>query len=170
MARLDKKREAERFEYLAEGNYKQARKRVAVDLLIRDRAGRSLLVNPTYKDFWDIPGGMAEANESLAATARRELREELGLLVDVGRLLVVDWVGPHGPWDDQLVFIFDGGVLDAGTIERIRIHDRELEEFAFLGHDDSRDRLRPDMWTLLWSAHECLENGTTQYLENHLPL
>ncbi|MGX7828983.1 hypothetical protein ACTG9Q_28240 [Actinokineospora sp. 24-640] len=35
-----------RFAYLAEGNAKQARKRVAADLLIRDEAGRVLLVNP----------------------------------------------------------------------------------------------------------------------------
>jgi hypothetical protein len=29
-------------------------------------------------------------------------------------LLVVDWVAaPHGPWDDQIAFIFDGGTLDA---------------------------------------------------------
>jgi hypothetical protein len=26
---------------------------------------------------------------------------------------VVDWVPPHGPWDDQLAFIFDGGTLSA---------------------------------------------------------
>ena len=49
-----------RFAYLAEGNAKQARKRVAADLLIRDEAGHVLLVNPTYKDNWDLPGGMVE--------------------------------------------------------------------------------------------------------------
>ena len=37
-----------RFAYLAEGNAKQARKRVAADVLILDRASRVLLVDPTY--------------------------------------------------------------------------------------------------------------------------
>ncbi|WP_245627708.1 hypothetical protein [Actinomadura oligospora] len=37
-----------RFAYLAEGNARQARKRVAADVLVRDEAGRILLVNPTY--------------------------------------------------------------------------------------------------------------------------
>ena len=40
---------------------------------------RVLLVNPNYKPDWDLPGGMAEANEPPIDAARRELREELGL-------------------------------------------------------------------------------------------
>ncbi|HUR02170.1 MAG TPA: NUDIX hydrolase, partial [Nonomuraea sp.] len=47
--------------HLAEGNARQARKRVGVDALIRDHHGRVLLVDPTYKPDWDVPGGMAEA-------------------------------------------------------------------------------------------------------------
>jgi ADP-ribose pyrophosphatase YjhB (NUDIX family) len=64
---------SDHWEHLAEGNARQARKRVAADMLIRDEAGRVLLVNPTYKDFWDLPGGMAEANEPPRAAAEREL-------------------------------------------------------------------------------------------------
>ncbi|MGH3806638.1 MAG: NUDIX domain-containing protein, partial [Pseudonocardiaceae bacterium] len=54
-----------RFSWLAEGNAKQARKRVAAKAVMRDRVGRILLVNPTYKEYWDLPGGMVEANEPL---------------------------------------------------------------------------------------------------------
>jgi hypothetical protein len=35
-----------------------------------------------------------------------------GLDVGLRDVLCVDWV-PHGPWDDQLSLIFDGGTLDA---------------------------------------------------------
>ncbi len=49
--------------YLAEGNAKQPRKRVSADVILRDHAGRILLVDPQYKPDWDTPGGMAEANE-----------------------------------------------------------------------------------------------------------
>jgi ADP-ribose pyrophosphatase YjhB (NUDIX family) len=89
-------------QWLAEGNATQARKRVAADVLIRDMAGRILLVNPTYKPGWDLSGGMAEANEPPHEAAVRELREELGLDVVPRGLLVVDWVPPHGPWGDSL--------------------------------------------------------------------
>jgi ADP-ribose pyrophosphatase YjhB (NUDIX family) len=43
--------------YLAEGDAKQARKRVSVDVLLRDQRGRILLVDPQYKPDWNIPGG-----------------------------------------------------------------------------------------------------------------
>ncbi|MFF3817466.1 NUDIX domain-containing protein [Streptomyces bluensis] len=78
--------------YLAEGNATQARKRVAADVLLRDSSGRVLLVNPTYKPGWDLPGGMAEANEPPEVTVVRELREELGLEVVV-RSQVRSWRG-----------------------------------------------------------------------------
>ena len=118
--------------YLAEGNATQARKRVSADVLLRDEAGRVLLVKPTYKPGWDLPGGMAEANEAPDDAARRELKEELGLDVTLHGLLVVDWVPPHGPWDDQLAFIFDGGVLYAGQTTALRPRDGELSTTAFV--------------------------------------
>nr|BFE37822.1 hypothetical protein GCM10010200_100730 [Actinomadura rugatobispora] len=46
-----------------------------------------------------------------ADTVQRELEEEFGIEVQLERLLCVDWVPPHTPWDDSLMFIFDGGVL-----------------------------------------------------------
>ena len=79
--------------YLAEGNAKQARKRVSADVILRDAHGRILLVDPKYKPDWDLPGGMAEANEPPANAVRRELREELGLDLQIGDLLCV--TGSH---------------------------------------------------------------------------
>ena len=107
------------FAHLAEGNARQARKRVAADVLIRDEAGRVLLVDPTYKEGWDLPGGMVEANEAPQAGALRELGEELSLTRVIGRPLVVEWVGAHGPWDDQIVFVFDGGVMSPDDVDGI---------------------------------------------------
>ena len=36
------------------------RKRVSAGALFRDAAGRILVVEPTYKDSWEIPGGIVE--------------------------------------------------------------------------------------------------------------
>ncbi len=108
-------------------------------MVIRDQAGRILLVNPTYKEYWDLPGGMVEANEPPRVAAEREIVEELGFLVKIDQLLGIDWVGPHGPWDDQLVFTFDGGVLAAAAVKELRITDSEISEFDFfLAFDASR--------------------------------
>jgi 8-oxo-dGTP diphosphatase len=59
--------------YRAEDDAKQARKRVSADMILRDGQGRILLADPEYKPDWDLPGGMAEANEPPADAVRREL-------------------------------------------------------------------------------------------------
>ncbi|WP_240669700.1 NUDIX domain-containing protein [Actinoplanes solisilvae] len=66
---------------------------------------------PTYKDYWEVPGGSVEADESPYATVVRELKEELGIAVQPGRLLVTDWVPPR-PGSDRG---FDDGVRRRGS-------------------------------------------------------
>ncbi|GAA0436026.1 NUDIX hydrolase [Streptomyces luteireticuli] len=150
--------------YLAEGNAKQARKRVGADVLLRNAAGEFLLVEPTYKPGWDLPGGMVEANEAPDLAAARELREELNLTVEVQGLLVVDWVAPHGPWDDQLAFIFDGGVLDEETAGSLRPSDEELSQLAFFPADPAQRLLNPRLSRRFVAALAALEDGVPRYL------
>lgn len=150
--------------HLAEGNRTQARKRVSADLLLRDEAGRVLVVDPVYKPGWDLPGGMAEANESPADAARREVGEELGITPAVGRLLVVDWVAPHGPWDDLLAFVFDGGVLGAAETSAIALGDGELRAYDFVRPAEAAALLRDHVRRRLERAVGCLADGTAAYL------
>jgi 8-oxo-dGTP diphosphatase len=56
-----------------------------------------LLIHRTYEgvDNWVLPGGTPRAGESMAACARREVREETGLLVDPSRVaFVLEVIGP----------------------------------------------------------------------------
>jgi 8-oxo-dGTP diphosphatase len=152
--------------YLAEGNAKQPRKRVSADVVLRDHAGRILLVDPKYKPDWDTPGGMAEANEPPHLAVLRELEEELGLAVHVGALLVVDWVSPHGPWDDLLAFIFDGGELSDEQIAGLRLRDDELAAFELCTQEQAQQRLRPYVWRRVVVALEVLKTGRVQYLQD----
>lgn len=68
------------------------RKNVAAGALIRDEHARILFVVPTYKPFLDIPGGLAEDNESPRAAGDREICEELGISLGLGasRFLSLD--------------------------------------------------------------------------------
>ncbi len=44
--------------------------------------GKNLMVKHTYgRENWELPGGVAEFNESIVETALREAREEMGLQV-----------------------------------------------------------------------------------------
>lgn len=154
--------------YLAEGNATQARKRVSADALIRDQAGRILLVDPGYKPGWDLPGGMAEANESPDDCLRREVREELALDLRLGLMLVTDWVPPHGPWDDLLAFVFDGGILSAEQIAGIRLLDGELERYDLFSPTEAGQRLSSRARRRLDAALGVLATGHAAYLRDGL--
>ncbi|MCK9928848.1 NUDIX hydrolase [Frankia sp. Mgl5] len=154
--------------YLAEGNARQARKRVSADALIRDSAGRILLVDPTYKPDWDLPGGMAEANEAPRDALKRELREELGLEVPIGELLCVDWEPPHGPWDDLLAFVFDGGVLSIEQAASLRIRDPELRAVRFCTVGEAEGLLRPYVGRRVQAAVQALGGDGDRYLQDGL--
>ena len=166
MAGVTDDEEARRWAYLAEGNAKQARKRVSAKVVLRNAAGEVLLVNPIYKEHWDLPGGMGEPNESPRTAARRELREELGATVAVGRILVLDWVSAHGPWDDQLIFVFDGGVATDAEIDALSITDDELTSFAFLPPAEALERLRSDVAERLERSLAALASGSFHYSES----
>ena len=59
------------------------RKRAIAQMLVRDPDGRVLLCRLTYKNDWDLPGGVVEVGESPQDAVSREVEEELGL--DRGR-------------------------------------------------------------------------------------
>ncbi|PZF83883.1 NUDIX domain-containing protein [Jiangella anatolica] len=141
------------------------RKTAAGGALFRDEAGRILFLEPTYKPTLEIPGGNCEADESPLRACCREVREELGVDLPVGRALVVDWVPASGPWLDKIVFVFDGGVLDAATTARITADPVEVRGLVFLPLDEASRRLRPSMARRLATALLALESGETLYAE-----
>jgi 8-oxo-dGTP diphosphatase len=71
-----------------------------VGAVILDEAGRLLVIRrgrPPSAGLWSIPGGRVESGESDAAAVIREIREETGLEVAVGRHVgSVDLPGPGG--------------------------------------------------------------------------
>src|SRR5687767_15903943 len=54
--------------------------------------GRALIVKRAHeprKGEWSLPGGLVELGETLVEATRREIKEETGLVVDVGDVVEV---------------------------------------------------------------------------------
>ena len=132
----------------------------AATMLFTDTAGRVLLVDQTYRDdgIWSWPGGGGELNEPPRQTARREILEELGLVIEPGAMLTVNWnrATDHPP---LINYLYDGGTLTDEQIAAIT-HDDEIAGYAFLDPADAARRLSVSAQGELTAALAAKEQGT----------
>ena len=97
--------------------------------LIRDHRDRLLVLNPTYKKHWTIPGGQVEeTGETPWEACRRETLEECGLQIARARLACVDFLRPSGARDGGIRFLFDCGALDDEQFDAIALQREEISE------------------------------------------
>jgi 8-oxo-dGTP diphosphatase len=126
-------------------------------------------VEPVYKDYWDVPGGAVELNESPRDAARREVGEELGLDRVPGALLCVDWAPPRPGRSEGLITIFDGGLLEQEEIARIRLPPRELASCEFVDMVRAQGLLSPLLGRRVAASVAARIDGRSVYLENGVP-
>jgi 8-oxo-dGTP diphosphatase len=146
-----------------------ARKRMAAGALFRDELGRPLLVDPVYKDPWDLPGGAVEAEESPHAACRREVAEELGLDRSPGRVLAVDWVPLRPERPEGVVIVYDGGILSTADIDALVLADGELAGFAFTEPGEVANLVTPLLARRIAACLSAAATGTVAALENGSP-
>lgn len=144
------------------------KKRVAAGALFCDSQNRALLVKPTYKNHWQLPGGVAEADEPPLAAATRAVSQELGLAaLTLGRLLVVDWVAPRdGSAIEGLLFVYDAPALSEEHLAAITLPADELEAWAWCDEQQLHERLPGHMLRRIAAARRARTVGETSYLEN----
>lgn len=98
--------------------------------MISDPAGRLLILKPTYKKGWTIPGGQVDADgESPWDACRRETLEECGLVVERGRLACVDYLPPKPSRPGGVRFLFDCGTLPEPAFHGILLQEAEIDDF-----------------------------------------
>lgn len=135
------------------------RKRMAASVVFTDGQGRVLLCEPTDKAVWGPPGGAVEADEPPHDAAEREVREELGLDIPVGRLLTVDWVPSVSGRSEGIVFVYDGGRLSDEQTAAITLPPDELRSWAWCTVEQAHERLRPVVARHLTAALEVSATG-----------
>jgi 8-oxo-dGTP diphosphatase len=111
--------------------------------LVFDRAGRLLILKPTYKSGWTIPGGVMEADgETPWEACQREVREETGIEVRTGRLACMDFRRPRPGRPGGIRFLFDCGALGDADLAGIVVQAEEVSEYRFTALPEALTLLR----------------------------
>jgi 8-oxo-dGTP diphosphatase len=136
--------------------------------MIFDRSGRLLILNPTYKSGWTIPGGMMEDDgESPWEACQREVREECGLEVTTGRLACVDFRRPKPGNPGGIRFLFDCGPLRGAALDAVKLQPEEISEYRLAPLPDALQLLRGPIRRRVRAARR---SGAPRYLENGRPV
>jgi len=142
------------------------RKRAISQMLVRDLDDRVLICQLTYKQDWDLPGGVVEVGESPQLAVSREVEEELGLTIAAGPLLLTDWLPPWSGWDDALCLVFDGGAHDASVADTIVRQTREIKDAAFCTLDEVTERCADFTARRVLAAIDNLDGKAPAYTES----
>jgi ADP-ribose pyrophosphatase YjhB (NUDIX family) len=111
--------------------------------LICDRAGRLLILKPTYKSGWTIPGGVMEADgETPWEACQREVREECGIDIRHGQLACMDFRRPRPGKPGGIRFLFYCGVIGDKSLAAIVLQPEEISEYRLAALPEALPLLR----------------------------
>lgn len=143
-------------------------KRMAAGCILLNDKDEILLLKPTYKDSWEIPGGVVEDNESPKSCCEREVQEEIGLEIVAQRLLILDYNSypDESHKTESLMFIFDGGIVSEKEIGAIRLNKEEISGWMFFSANNLPKETNHSLRNRILRAMEQKKNKSFAYLEN----
>ncbi len=144
------------------------KKRMASGALIFNDNDELLLVKPSYKDNWSIPGGMIDEYESPREACMREVKEEIGIALKDLKFLCVEYTRKIETKDENLFFMFYGGKLNSQQIGEIRTDLDEISEFKFTKTEEAAKLIGESkvLARVLLKCLKVIKNNTPVYLEN----
>lgn len=134
-----------------------------VRVIILDDESRVLMVKQFHegREFWLVPGGAIEEGETSLAAAEREVLEETGLEVMIGRLIWhVEEVSEKKGMRFVNFFLGDiiGGELKLGEDPEFGEDGQVLREVAFMTKEEIQglpkvypEALKDELWDILKS-------------------
>jgi 8-oxo-dGTP pyrophosphatase MutT (NUDIX family) len=145
-----------------------AKKPASSGVLLFNDKKELLIVKPTYREGWQLPGGVLEHLESPSASAIRETQEEIGVTIDTPKLIGISYGSTNseeGAPYDVFYFLFHGGTLTEDQISKIKLQEKELSEFKFLPVEQALPLFNKRITLRVERALKAFEENTVDYAE-----
>jgi 8-oxo-dGTP diphosphatase len=153
---------------LTEAAFEVPRIPASAGALIYNPDGLLLILKPTYKKGWTIPGGQIDpGGESPWDACRRETQEECGLVVERGRLACVDFLSPRPGRPGGARFLFDCGAFGDEIFSEVRLQATEIEDHRLAELGEALELLSGPLRRRL---SQCAGAEHCVYLENGRPV
>lgn len=130
--------------------------------MLIDHAGMVLLVQPSYKTHWHLPGGYVHEGEPPSAGVAREVREEVGISPALPPSpALIAWAPSNG---DRLLFYYVAHVT-AQQAQAVTVDREEIVDTRWCQHGDLNRWLHPALAERVHTALTTPRRDCTTFLE-----
>lgn len=137
------------------------RKRSAVGVLIFQN-DQILVLEPTYKPNWVVPGGVVEKSESPLEAAKRECREEIGVDVEIKEFLCADYKRGNEEIGDAVHFLFLGVLPESAEL---KVDENEIKCFVWLSLQEALKKFDTHLATRVTCGFKAIRDQRSYYCE-----
>jgi 8-oxo-dGTP pyrophosphatase MutT (NUDIX family) len=99
-----------------------------------EKNGKILLAKGAGDQFWDIPGGRIHSNEKPKQALMREIKEELGLDISVGKPFFADLIRATKTGEERYFIAFKAELVDVH--QPLSLDPTEAAEIIWLDKKD----------------------------------
>jgi 8-oxo-dGTP diphosphatase len=137
------------------------RKRSAVGVLIF-KGDLMLVLEPSYKPNWLVPGGVVEKSESPLEAAIRECQEEIGVDVEIKEFLCADYKRGNEDIGDAVHFLFLATIANNAII---KINGEEIKSLQWMKPEDALAKFDSHLATRVTCGLQAIKNKRPFYCE-----
>jgi 8-oxo-dGTP diphosphatase len=141
-------------------------KRMGSGILLVTDQNQIVVVKPTYKSQWEVPGGIVEKDESPLSGALREVKEELNITLSADGIVLasLDYMAAGGVKTEALMFLFATRIPQE-TLLDIRSDNKEIGDYKVIAPSEATSYLGDMLGARVQRAVDAFLDGRVAYFE-----